>query len=209
MGPLDNRIEPLRRSKAVRLGGRPSNSNCRIFAHQRDLKLIAELGRLKVNVDDDLDESGRTALHEAVYRGDAEVAAALLEAGSKIELGDDRGRTPLHHAVAAGRAAMVHLLCDGGAALQCKDAHDVTPMHLAARLGHADVVTALLAHGADVEPLDAKGRRPVDLVLPQHFHVAELLDGEAERRAAFAKGAADADANAKRNVAMKLHWTPQ
>jgi hemoglobin len=84
-----------------------------------------------------------TALHMAARRGNAAVAAALLDRGADIEARDRRGDTPLRRAVNCGQTEMVTLLLARGANSQARGSQGLTPL-LAARtstmkrLLHAD-----------------------------------------------------------------------
>jgi ankyrin repeat protein len=94
---------------------------------------------------------GSTALHWAAYRGDRDMAAALIAAGADVSALTREGATPLSLACLSGDAAMVSLLLDAGA-----DANQVlrdgnTPLMFAARSGQPAAVRALLDYGAEVD----------------------------------------------------------
>jgi len=66
---------------------------CRI-AGQDPARALTMIGELVVAVRED----GHTPLHCAAGRGQAEVVAALLAAGTPVNAVDHRGRTPLAYA---------------------------------------------------------------------------------------------------------------
>jgi truncated hemoglobin YjbI len=73
-----------------------------------------------------------TALHMAARRGNAAVAAALLDCGAEIEARDSRGDTPLRRAVNCGQPVVAALLLARGADRQARGSRGLTP-YLAAR----------------------------------------------------------------------------
>ena len=75
-----------------------------------------------------------TALHLAARRGNAAVAAALLDCGADIEARDCRGATPLRRAVDCAQTGVAALLLARGADSRTKDSQGRTAA-LAARTG--------------------------------------------------------------------------
>ncbi len=73
-----------------------------------------------------------TALHMAARRGNAEVAAALLDCGADIEARDSVGDTPLRRSVNCDKAGAATLLIARGANIHSVGSKGLTP-HLAAR----------------------------------------------------------------------------
>ncbi len=76
--------------------------------------------------------AGRTALHHAAQRGDAAMAALLLDAGADPNATDTEGNTPLHLLAGAPPSAE-----------------------------SVDLAKSLLAYGADATRTNARGRTPV------------------------------------------------
>lgn len=79
------------------------------------VRLLLELG---ANANYTAGNSGRSALHTAAFRADAQFVEILLRTGVKVNLVDSTGYTALHHAILNAFEATVAALLDGGA-----DAH--------------------------------------------------------------------------------------
>ena len=93
---------------------------------------------------------GTTPLHWAVYKVDAELAAALLKRGAKPDVINNYGSSPLAEAVKIADADLVEMLLDAGADSQAPNQDGQTALMLAARAGALDVARLLVEHGADV-----------------------------------------------------------
>jgi ankyrin repeat protein len=107
---------------------------------------------------------GMSALHWAAERGDAEMAAMLVQAGASVAAVTRIGHyTPLHVACESGNAPVVEILLGAGADVHARTLPGgTTPLHLAAASGSADAVRALLAKGADVNAREAEwGQTPL------------------------------------------------
>jgi ankyrin repeat protein len=98
---------------------------------------------------------GTTPLHWAIYKIDAELAAALLKRGARADSINNYGSTPLAEAVKVGDAKLVELLLDAGANVEAPNQDGQTALMLAARAGALEVVQTLVAHGADVNVREA------------------------------------------------------
>lgn len=126
----------------------------------------------------------RTALHGAVYEGDAKIVALLIDRGADIEATDKDGCTPLHVAVGVHNrnvAATIKMLLSAGANVNSRDANGRTPLNLAIQRDyfHKDLLTvvkalltkregvttsdglAVLKTEADVNIIDNKGFSPL------------------------------------------------
>ena len=82
-------------------------------------------------------ERGRTPLQTAVYQGNAEIMAALLEAGAVTEARDVDGSTALIMAALWGRISIMAPLLAAGAALEAETEDGWWALHYAASNGHA------------------------------------------------------------------------
>jgi ankyrin repeat protein len=103
----------------------------------------------------DADGEQVTPFLDAVERGDAAIAKAMIDAGAPATQRTKDGRTALglaidHLADEASSGAMVDLLLAHGASAQKRLGDGRTPLFAAAEAGNLRVVNALLAHGARV-----------------------------------------------------------
>lgn len=98
--------------------------------------LVASL-RCDVNVQENADCGGRSALMLAAERGNVALMRLLLEAGASVHAKDAFGRTALHAAARAGSDAGVVLLLSKGASGDAVDDRGLSPQALAAEYGHA------------------------------------------------------------------------
>jgi ankyrin repeat protein len=121
-----------------------------------------------------------TALHFAVFFGQPETAALLVERGADVHavsptFGDV---TPLHSAAAASANSteLVHLILEAGADPNARQGGGFTAMHAAAQNGDVAMATDLLDRGADPSPATDDGRTPLSIAEEQgHEDVAALL----------------------------------
>lgn len=116
---------------------------------------------------------GSTELLNAARLGHAELAKALIGAGSAVDVHGKDGATPLAFAAYFGHTGVVEALLEAKAAVNQQTADGRTALYLAASQGHPDVVRALLKAGADPSLAHADGRSP--LHVSKTTVVAELL----------------------------------
>ncbi len=125
-------------------------------------------------------QDGYTALHYAAFFGGADVAEALIDAGSDLEAVSRNAMAvrPLNSAAAGGHGDVSRLLVERGADVNAKQAQGFTPLHAAAQNGDADLVAVLLAAGADKDARADDGRTAADVALEAgHETLAERLGG--------------------------------
>lgn len=95
-----------------------------------------------------VNEKGRTALHFAAARGQADMVRDLLAVEIDVDLKDKDGRTALLRAAAAGAWEVVILLCEAGADVNATAANGSTTLHYwAGGRGRADAFIALRKAG--------------------------------------------------------------
>jgi ankyrin repeat protein len=87
------------------------------------------------------DRNGFTPLHLAAQQGNLEVAAALLDAGARVDPVNKYGNSPLFAAVFAyqGRGELIELLQRHGADQNRANASGQTPAGLARLIANHDV----------------------------------------------------------------------
>ncbi len=93
---------------------------------------------------------GTTALHWAVYNGDADLVARLVAAGADVNARNDYDSTPLGEAAVVGNPAIVRKLLDAGAQVNAVGPDGETPLMVVARGNGVEAARLLIDHGANV-----------------------------------------------------------
>lgn len=88
-------------------------------------------------------------MKQAIQSGDADLVAAILEAGLSADADLGGGVTPLHTAASAGDEVIVQALIDAGATVDSRLPQGQTPLMNAASTGDAGTIAVLLGAGAD------------------------------------------------------------
>lgn len=104
---------------------------------------------------DAAENDGTTALHWAVHQGDAEIVAALTEAGAAVDARNRYGVPPLYLAAENGDAALIEILLQAGADANTALPEGETALMTAARTGDVESIEVLLRHGAEVDAREA------------------------------------------------------
>ncbi|KAJ1349872.1 hypothetical protein KIN20_005533 [Parelaphostrongylus tenuis] len=108
-----------------------------------------------VDVIDETDNEGWSALLNAAHKGHAEVTKILLENGAAVDLPDLMGWSPLMWAVYKCHPEVVDLLLQYGAHVNLIDEEDgLTPLIVAAGRGFTSIVERLIAADAQVNACD-------------------------------------------------------
>ena len=131
-------------------------------AMKGDISAVRTLLSRKVDVNT-AQGDGSTALHWAVYNGNAEMVQMLLARGANVKATTRLGAlTPLMMAAKSGDADIVQLLTDAKADVLSPNANGTTPLMFTAASGQASVVKLLLDRGADVNAADTtNGQTPL------------------------------------------------
>jgi hypothetical protein len=93
-----------------------------------------------------LDEHGQTALMNAVYWGNLDIAKLLIEAGAELDHTAKFHLTALFLAVIGNRPQLVQLLVDAGADRNItgsKGQYNLTPLEYARKQGFVEIVQIL------------------------------------------------------------------
>jgi len=88
------------------------------------------------------------------------VARVLLEYGADPDAQDSSNRTPLHGVMNLRSGEAAWVLLENGVDANAQDAKNQTPLHVASEKGYLHGVRLLLHHGADIYAWDDKGRTP-------------------------------------------------
>ena len=104
-------------------------------------------------------------LHQAVFEGNQEKVAELLNLGEDVNAMDGNGKTPLYLAVEQGNPDIAGLLLSWNAHLAAPRGWKL--LHVAAAVGDVDMVTLLLDRGADVDPRGFGHWKPLRVAVEQ------------------------------------------
>jgi uncharacterized protein len=105
----------------------------------------------------DAASDGTTALHRAVYAGDAAEAQRLIKAGADAKAANVFGATPMMLAAARGDAAVIGVLLDAGVDADSANAEGQTALMAVARTGNVAAARLLLRRGANVHARESWG----------------------------------------------------
>ncbi|MDR2547992.1 MAG: ankyrin repeat domain-containing protein, partial [Rickettsiales bacterium] len=127
-------------------------------------QLIRNLADSKTNLDAH-NRDGRTPLHVAIWKGNAEVAKLLVKYGANVNDNYERNRTPLHIAIGRKQLEIARLLIKNGANVNAKTNNhgkdDLTPMHLAIFADTLEFIELLANYGAIVDEREStEGHTP-------------------------------------------------
>ncbi len=104
-------------------------------------------------------DDGETPLMMAVFKGQVELAVAMIEKGADV---NKTGWTPLHYAATAGNVQLINLLLENHAYIDAESPNKTTPLMMAAHYGTPGAVKLLLEEGADVSLKNDLGLAAID-----------------------------------------------
>lgn len=129
----------------------------------------------KVNVNQ-IDASGRTALHLAAWFDHSETAELLLQNGADISLADYQGHTALHLACWFGQVKTCGVLINHGAPLNATDQTLRTPLHFACQHNRVEIVKILLQAGASTTIKNTNGKTAEQIAIQEErLDIIEIL----------------------------------
>ena len=102
---------------------------------------------------------GTTALHWAVFHGDADLVDRLIRAGANLNAKNEFGSTPLSEAATGGNVAVLEKLLKAGADPNTVTSDGQTVLMLVARAGNVAAAKLLLDHDATVDALEAQKKQ--------------------------------------------------
>mmetsp|Transcript_35316 Transcript_35316/g.61674 ORF Transcript_35316/g.61674 Transcript_35316/m.61674 type:complete len:278 (+) Transcript_35316:66-899(+) len=106
-----------------------------------------------------------TALHNAAFKGNAEICKVLVNAGCDMEIENKFGNKPLMFAAYYGNDECAATLLKLGADVTAYSSKTgLTALHKACMQGHVKMVEILLENGAFPLALDKKGRTPDQVI---------------------------------------------
>lgn len=108
-----------------------------------------------------LDNEGKSTLHVAAARGQAECLAVILAHGADVSLQDVSGFTALHLAAKNNHPECAKKLIQSKCAVDAVDSSGRTALHHAAASGNAGIVQLLCEHKCHVNLKDSDGITPL------------------------------------------------
>uniref|UniRef100_A0A9J8B210 Retinoic acid induced 14 n=1 Tax=Cyprinus carpio carpio TaxID=630221 RepID=A0A9J8B210_CYPCA len=129
-----------------------------------------------------LDSEGKSALHVAATRGQAECLAVILAHGADVSLQDTSGFTALHLAAKNNHSECAKKLLQTKCVVDALDSSGRTALHHAAANGDTVIVQLLCEHKCHVNLKDSDGFTPL-LLSARHAHTEvcqSLLDWGAD-----------------------------
>ncbi|XP_043077540.1 ankycorbin isoform X2 [Puntigrus tetrazona] len=129
-----------------------------------------------------LDSEGKSALHVAATRGQAECLAVILTHGADVSLQDASGFTALHLAAKNNHSECAKKLLQAKCVVDTPDSSGRTALHHAAASGDTVTVQLLCEHKCHVNLKDSDGFTPL-LLSARHAHAEvcqSLLDWGAD-----------------------------
>lgn len=144
------------------------------------VKLLFEYAERKGDLLDMLEDrnrEGETALHSAVEGGYIDIVEICLKKGAKVKARRGNLAQPLHIAAINGYVDIAKLLVAHRAKIEARNANHETPLHKAAAFNKIFMVAFLLEKGADIDCLDKDNYTPL-LVAASEGHtdvVSKLL----------------------------------
>lgn len=100
-------------------------------------------------------------LLQAVFRGELEQVAFLLQSGTDVNELDEDGRTALHHAAIDGNSEMAAYLIRKSANIDLQDDIGYSALHYAAQNNCSEIASLLIEKGAIIDSLDQYGNTPL------------------------------------------------
>lgn len=130
--------------------------SCLHLASYGASRIVSILLDEKVDINQ-VSDTGKSALYQAIFGMQTETVNRLLEAGIRLSTKDNNGDTPLHSAIAEGNQEIVELLINRGADIEARNGRDRRPIHFAAALESDSILGFLVSQGAQIDTTDMHG----------------------------------------------------
>lgn len=142
------------------------------------------------------DDTGRSALWSAAWKGQTDAVRQLITAGAEVSRADSGGLTPLHAAAQRCHADTLDALLRANADANAPTLSGDTPLMLAAAAGCPEAVARLIAAGAEIDAVN--GQRDTALLL------AVAGSNPDATRLLLAAGAGKSARNGRRETPLSL-----
>ncbi|KRZ78111.1 Protein TANC2 [Trichinella papuae] len=126
-------------------------------------EIVSALLTTGVDVDNEVNSTGMTALMLAAQCGHIGVMELLLGRDASVNITDDNDRNALCWACIGAQTSCVGLLLDRGAKLNEADRLGNMPIHYAAQYGCKTLLQLLIDRGATLERANKQGFRPLEV----------------------------------------------
>ena len=125
-----------------------------------------------------------TPLHFASFRGQLEIALALLDHGADVNARNADDQTPIHRVSLSPRLTrkfesgyqeveanrLAQILLERGADVNARDKDQATPLHSASFMSNLETARVLLDHGANIHAKNILGQTPLHIVSQGGYH---------------------------------------
>ncbi len=111
----------------------------------------------------EVDENGRTLLHNAILHNQELIMSFLIDSGGDVDAVDNKGNTPLHLAADNDLPEACHLLLTNGANDSILNKDAFAPLHIAAR-GKNMALSAILDHPINTSVQGHRGMTVVHVI---------------------------------------------
>lgn len=132
-----------------------------LAASNDDLNAVKKLLEEGADVNKRDDDTGTTALDEAVMHGNRDMVRVLLNAGAEVNARTRNKQTALMRLDNDATASLVRDLVNAGARVNARDADGDTPLIMASRYSTPEVVKALISAGARVNMANHDGETAI------------------------------------------------
>ncbi|KAL6074428.1 Ankyrin repeat domain-containing protein 55 [Balamuthia mandrillaris] len=125
-------------------------------AKEKDLKRVIQLIEEEKYDVEQMDQNGKTALHWAAEKSDAEITKYLLDKGANLAARNKQGQTPPHYAAYMGCVPVFKVMLEhsGNDIINWRNDNRETVLHYACHWNRVALVELLLSLGADCTATD-------------------------------------------------------